>query len=118
MSTKLSGRTRKQTAWRIAQDIPDGSYVNLGIGAPERSPTTCRMIAKSAIRKRHSGHGPDAGDNEVDWEMINAGKKPVTLLAGGAIFDSPESFGMIRGQHLTTACWARSCIAKETSPTG
>ena len=46
------------------------------------------------------GMGPMPSDNEVDWEMINAGKKPVTLLAGGAIFDSPESFGMIRGQHL------------------
>ncbi len=98
----LKGRSRGQTAWRIAQDIPDGSYVNLGIGAPE-------LVANYLPEDRevifHSengilGMGPTPNDNEIDRELINAGKKPVTMLPGGSLFDSAVSFGMIRGQHL------------------
>ena len=102
MSNQLVGRTRKQTAWRIAQDIPDGSYVNLGIDAPELIANYMPDDREVVFHSENGilGMGPMPSDNEVDWEMINAGKKPVTLLAGGAIFDSPESFGMIRGQHL------------------
>jgi 3-oxoadipate CoA-transferase, beta subunit len=99
---KLLGRTRAQTAWRIAQDIPEGSYVNLGIGAPELVanyvPTDREVIFHS--ENGILGMGPSPNDNEIDWELINAGKKPVTMLPGGALFDSAVSFGMIRGQHL------------------
>jgi 3-oxoadipate CoA-transferase beta subunit len=98
----LKGRSRKQTAWRIAQDIADGSYVNLGVGAPELVgnyvPDDREIIFHSENGILGMGPTPDA--NEIDWELINAGKKPVTLLAGASLFDSADSFGMIRGQHL------------------
>ena len=69
---------RKQMAARVARDIPEGSYVNLGIGP-----------------KPAAGH--------EDEDLINAGKEPVTLLSGGAYFHHADSFGMIRGRHLDFA---------------
>jgi 3-oxoadipate CoA-transferase beta subunit len=96
------GRNRKQTAWRIAQDIPDGSYVNLGIGAPELVANYMPSDREVIFHSENGvlGMGPTPPPDEVDWELINAGKKPVTLLAGGSFFDSADSFGIIRGQHL------------------
>ena len=98
----LKGRNRNQTALRIAQDIPDGSYVNLGVGAPE---LVSNFLPEGREIVFHSengilGMGPPPSDNEIDWELVNAGKKPVTMLPGGSFFDSADSFGMIRGQHL------------------
>jgi 3-oxoadipate CoA-transferase beta subunit len=99
MSTPL---TRPQIAWRIAQDIADGNYVNLGIGAPE-------MVANHIPADReivfHSengilGMGPVPDEGQEDPDLINAGKKPVTLLSGGAYFNHSDSFAMIRGGHL------------------
>ena len=102
MSSGLTGRSRIQTAWRIAQDIPDGSYVNLGVGAPELVSNYLPEGREIIFHSENGllGMGPPPGANEVDWELINAGKKPVTMLAGGSFFDSADSFGMIRGQHL------------------
>ena len=99
MTARLS---RQQIAWRVAQDIADGSYVNLGIGMPE-------MVANHIPEGReiifHSengilGMGPEPGGNEVDYDLINAGKKPVTLLEGGAFFHHADSFAMVRGGHI------------------
>ncbi len=94
-----------QIAWRAAQDIKDGSYVNLGIGFPE-------MIAKFQPDSReiiyHTENGilgfgdtPPAGDE--DWDLINAGKKAVTLNPGAAFFNHADSFAMVRGGHLDLA---------------
>ncbi|MEC7488980.1 MAG: 3-oxoacid CoA-transferase subunit B [Pseudomonadota bacterium] len=94
--------TRRQVAWRIAQDIGDGAYVNLGIGQPE---LVSNYIPEGREIVFHSengilGMGPEPGQNEVDYDLINAGKKPVTLLAGGAFFHHADSFAMIRGGHI------------------
>ena len=100
--TKKLGLTRKQVAWRIAQEIPEGSYVNLGIGSPE-------MVANYIPDGReiffHSengilGMGPAPKAGEEDGNLINAGKKPVTLLPGGSYFNHTDSFAMIRGGHI------------------
>ena len=96
------GWGREDMARRAAQDIPDGSYVNLGIGIPE-------MVARYVPHGReviyHTENGllgmgvaPEPG--REDPELINAGKKPVTTIAGGAYFHHADSFAMIRGQHI------------------
>jgi 3-oxoadipate CoA-transferase beta subunit len=101
MATKL---TNAQIAWRAAQDLPDG-YVNLGIGFPE-------MIAKFKPEGRdviyHTENGVlDFGEapppGEEDWDLINAGKKAITLNPGGAFFHHADSFAMVRGGHLDVA---------------
>ena len=99
---KIVGLNRKQVAWRIAQEIPEGSYVNLGIGSPE-------MVANYIPDDReiffHSengilGMGPAPEPGQEDGNLINAGKKPVTLLPGGSYFNHTDSFAMIRGGHI------------------
>ncbi len=99
---KTVGLNRKQVAWRIAQEIPEGSYVNLGIGSPE-------MVANYIPDGReiffHSengilGMGPAPKPGQEDGNLINAGKKPVTLLPGGSYFNHTDSFAMIRGGHI------------------
>lgn len=94
--------TRKQMAERVARDIPEGAYVNLGIGLPT-------MVANCLPREREIllqsengllGMGPPPAPGEEDWELINAGKQPVTLLAGGAYFHHADSFAMMRGGHI------------------
>ncbi len=95
-------RTRDQMAACVAADIPEGAYVNLGIGLPT-------LVANHLPRDReiflHSengilGMGPAPKAGEEDWDLINAGKQPVTLLAGGAYFHHADSFAMMRGGHL------------------
>jgi 3-oxoadipate CoA-transferase, beta subunit len=102
MSAKLSNA---QIAWRAAQDIPDGAYVNLGIGFPE-------MVAKFKPEGRevvyHTENGIlDFGESppkgEEDWDLINAGKKAVTLNPGASFFHHADSFAMVRGGHLDVA---------------
>jgi 3-oxoadipate CoA-transferase beta subunit len=97
--------TRDEIAKRIAQDIPEGSYVNLGIGMPT-------LVANHLPRDReiflHSengilGMGPAPAPGEEDADLINAGKEPVTLLTGGAYFHHTDSFAMMRGGHLDIA---------------
>ena len=97
-----AGISRKQVAWRIAQDIEDGAYVNLGIGQPE-------LVANYVPEGReiifHSengilGMGPEPAPGEADEELINAGKKPVTLVPGGSFFHHADSFAMVRGGHI------------------
>ncbi|MEM7301801.1 MAG: 3-oxoacid CoA-transferase subunit B [Pseudomonadota bacterium] len=94
-----------QIAWRAAQDIEDGSYVNLGIGFPE-------MIAKFQPEGRdviyHTengilGFGKAPPEGEEDWDLINAGKKAVTLNPGASFFHHADSFAMVRGGHLDLA---------------
>lgn len=94
--------TRPQIAWRIAQDIPDGTYVNLGIGAPELIANYLPADREIVIHSENGllGMGPTPPAGEEDPDLINAGKKPVTLLPGGSYFHHTDSFAMIRGNHL------------------
>lgn len=98
----MTGWTRDEIACRAAADIPDGAYVNLGIGLPER---VANYIPEGREVILHSengilGMGPAPAEGEEDMELINAGKKPVTLIPGGAFFHHADSFAMIRGGHI------------------
>jgi len=97
--------TRDQIARRIADDIPEGAYVNLGIGMPtlvaNHLPKDREVILHSENGILGMGPAPDKGSE--DWDLINAGKQPVTLLTGGAYFHHTDSFAMMRGGHLDIA---------------
>ncbi|HTZ35262.1 MAG TPA: 3-oxoacid CoA-transferase subunit B [Stellaceae bacterium] len=97
--------TRKQIAWRAAQDLGDGVYVNLGIGLPTLVADVLPEGREIVLQSENGvlGVGPAPGDNEVDWDLVNAGKQPVTLLTGGSYVHHTDSFLMIRGGHLDLA---------------
>ncbi|WP_034997788.1 3-oxoacid CoA-transferase subunit B [Beijerinckia mobilis] len=94
-----------QIAWRAAQDIADGAYVNLGIGFPEMvaryQPAGRQAIFHTENGILDFGEAPPAG--QEDWDLINAGKKAVTLNPGAAFFHHADSFAMVRGGHLDIA---------------
>ena len=94
-----------QIAWRAAQDIEDGAYVNLGIGFPEMvakfQPPGREAIFHTENGVLNFGESPAAG--EEDWDLINAGKKAITLKPGAAFFHHADSFAMVRGGHLDVA---------------
>ena len=96
------GWSREEMAKRAALDIPDGSYVNLGIGIPEKVaqyvPEGREVIYHTENGLLGMGSVPTAG--QEDPELINAGKKPVTTIAGAAFFHHSDSFAMIRGEHI------------------
>ena len=94
--------TRDQLAARVARDIPEGAYVNLGIGLPT---LVANHLAKDKEIFLHSengllGMGPAPAPGDEDPDLVNAGKQPVTLLTGGAYFHHADSFAMIRGGHI------------------
>ncbi len=95
-------RSKEQLAQRVAQDIHDGVYVNLGIGMPtlvaNHLPAGIEVILHSENGILGMGPAPAAGHE--DYDLINAGKQPVTMLAGGAYFHHADSFAMMRGGHL------------------
>lgn len=101
-TTTAHGWTREQMAQRLAQDIPNGSYVNLGIGIPE---LVARFVPEGRTLIYHTengllGMGPSPDEGQGDPELINAGKRRVTALPGAAYFHHADSFAMIRGGHL------------------
>jgi 3-oxoadipate CoA-transferase beta subunit len=94
--------TREQIAQRIARDIPEGAYVNLGIGMPTLVGNYLPKDREIILHSENGilGMGPAPAPDEVDMDLINAGKEPVTLLTGGAYFHHTDSFAMMRGGHL------------------
>jgi 3-oxoadipate CoA-transferase, beta subunit len=96
---------RRQIAWRAAQDLVDGAYVNLGIGLPTLVSDFIPADREIVLHSENGilGVGPAPSANEVDPDLINAGKQPVTLVTGGSYVHHTDSFLMIRGGHLDLA---------------
>lgn len=97
-----TGWSREQMAARAALDIPDGSYVNLGIGIPE---LVAQFVPEGREFIYHTengllGMGPPPTEDELDLDLMNAGKKYVTALPGASYFHHADSFSMIRGGHI------------------
>jgi 3-oxoadipate CoA-transferase beta subunit len=94
--------SREQMAARVARDIPDGAVVNLGIGLPTLVSNFLPPDREIVLHSENGvlGMGPAPPPGEEDYDLINAGKSPVTLLAGGSYFHHADSFAMMRGGHL------------------
>ncbi|HAW96658.1 MAG TPA: 3-oxoacid CoA-transferase, partial [Phycisphaerales bacterium] len=110
----ITGWSREDMAKRLAQDIPDGAFVNLGIGIPE---LVARFVPEGREFIYHTengllGMGPSPEDGEGDPELINAGKRHVTANPGAAYFHHADSFAMIRGGHLDLSVLGAMQIAR------
>lgn len=102
MSDTRTGLTRDQMAERVARDIPEGSYVNLGIGLPTKISDYLPEDREVILHTENGmlGMGPAAVGDEIDQDLMNAGKIPVTELPGASFFHHADSFAMMRGGHL------------------
>ncbi len=112
---KLQGWDRVHMASRLARDIPDGSYVNLGIGMPE---LVAQYVPEGRELVYHVengllGMGPDPDPADADPELINAGKKAVTAVPGAAYFHHADSFTMIRGRHIDLCVLGAMQVSRE-----
>ena len=94
--------SREDMARRVAQDIPEGSYVNLGIGLPTLVADFLPAEREAILHSENGllGVGPKPAPGKEDWELINAGKQPVTLRDGGCFFHHADSFAMMRASYI------------------
>ena len=98
----IKGWDRNSIASKIANDLPHASYVNLGIGMPELVSQHIKEDREIIYHSENGllGMGPTPNENEIDLDLINSGKKPVTILPGGSFCHHADSFSMIRGGHI------------------
>lgn len=98
----MNRMNRDQMAARVARDIPEGAYVNLGIGLPTKVANYLPADREIFLQSENGllGMGPAPAPGEEDWELINAGKQAVTLLTGGCYFHHADSFAMMRAGHI------------------
>ncbi|MES2626081.1 MAG: 3-oxoacid CoA-transferase subunit B [Pseudomonadota bacterium] len=98
----MNNLTRQQIAWRVAQDIPEGAYVNLGSGMPLMVSDYVPLNREVVFHSENGllGVGPKQTQLIKDTNLVNAGNIPVTLLPGGSFFHHCDSFAMVRGGHL------------------
>jgi 3-oxoacid CoA-transferase B subunit len=96
---------RDAIARRVAAELRDGDYVNLGVGIPMTVPSFVGLEKRVMFHAENGviGFGPRPPQGEEDWDLFNAGFQPVTLLPGGAIVDGVDSFAIVRGRHLDVA---------------
>ena len=102
LKNDIKGWDRNSIASKIANDLPHASYVNLGIGMPELVSQHIKEDREIIYHSENGllGMGPTPNENEIDLDLINAGKKPVTILPGGSFCHHADSFSMIRGGHI------------------